>query len=253
MKRQTEQDFELVIVDGLWKEREKEVKEYINDPRLVYVRQSDKREGAYTNLAHADNEGFSNCNGELLICLQDYIWIAPNALEKYLHAHVMHPEGILVTGVGDQYSQPAPVNQDGKITVWEKPYVRRPEGLSWIDPRKDPQRPLWSEAQPVEWELNWASIPKKIIEEVGGMDEQFDYEGFAWDNTYIAFKAQIAGYKIYLDQSNECMGFNHDEWWPNPLKVNRVSPREYFWKKVEEIRNGTKPIKDEDLSHYAHV
>ena len=250
LKRQTEQDFQLVLVDGLWREREQEVKDYINDPRLKYVRASDKREGAYTNLAHADNKGFSNCDGELIVCLQDYIWIGPDAFSKYWYAHTSHPEGILVTGVGHQYSNPFPVNQDGKITVFDKPYTRRPEVLCWTDPRMNPTRPSFSEAEPVEWELNWASIPREVIFKLGGMDEQFDFQGFAWDNTYIASKAKMAGYKIYLDQTNECMGFDHDGWWPNPLKVNRISPRDYFFKKLTDIQNGVKPIQDVDLVLY---
>lgn len=253
MKRQTIQDFELVLVDGRWREREKEIKEYINDSRLKYVRQSDKREGAYTNLAHADNEGFSNCSGELIVCIQDYIWCPPDLLEKYLYAHTSHPEGCLVTAVGNQYSNPFPANDDGKITVFDKPYTRRPEQLCWADPRINYNRSSWSEAQPAEWELSCASIPKKIIEEVGGMDEQFDFEGFAWDNTYIAAKAALLGYKIYLDQSNEYMAFNHDGWWPNPLKTNRVSPKDYFFKKLNEIQSGVKPVKDNDLSNYTKL
>lgn len=252
MKRQTFQEFELVIVDGLWREREKEVKEYINDPRLVYVRQSDKREGAYTNLAHADNEGFSKCKGELIVLLQDYIWIPPTALEVFWFHHTNNPDGVLVTGVGNQYSQPYPVNPNGKITVFDKPFIRRPDVCTWIDPRINISRPMFSEAEPVEWEMNYASIPRSVIEKVGGMDEQFDFKGFAWDNTYIASKAHLAGHKIYLDQSNECMAFNHDEWWPNPLKVNRISPREYFMEKIDKISRGELPIKDEDLNHYNH-
>lgn len=244
MKRQEFTDWELVIVDGRWREREEEVKEYINDHRLVYVRQSDKREGAYTNLAHADNEGFAACSGELIVCIQDYEWIGPQALSKFWYHHEQHPEGALVTGVGDQYSDPFPVDNEGKITVFDKPYTRRPENLCWSDPRKNNARPMFSEGSPVEWELNWASIPKKIIHEVGGMDEQFDYEGFAWDNTYIATKAQLLGYKIYLDQTNECMGFNHDGWWPNPLKVNRVSPQEYFVKSIQDMVSGKRSVND---------
>lgn len=245
MKRQTEQGFELVIVDALWKEREKEVKEYINDPRLVYVRQSDKREGAYTNLAHADNEGFRACTGELVVCLQDYIWIGPEGLQKYWEVYQDYPDG-LVTGIGDQYSQPWPTVRNGKVTAFDEPYTRRPEQMSWRDPRRDEHpETSFSECQPVSWELNWASIPSKVVKEVGGMDEHFDYEGFAWDNTYIAAKAQMLGHKIYLDKSNECMGFNHDEWWPNPLKVNRVSPREYFFNKLTRIQNHEVPIGDD--------
>lgn len=247
LRRQTEQDFELVIVDALWREREQEVKDYINDPRLVYVRQSDKREGAYTNLAHADNEGFRACSGELIVCLQDYIWIRPDGLEKYWYHHQNNPEGILVTGIGDQYSHPLPINNDGKVTVFPEPYTKRPEHVCWVDPRRRPGLPSFRECEPVEWELNWASIPRKVIYDLGGMDEQFDFEGFAWDNTYIAMKAKMAGYKIYIDETNECMGFDHDGWWPNPLKVNRVSPQKYFWEQLNAMNQGKRPIRDKYL------
>jgi len=247
MKRQTEQDYEVVLVDGLWREREEEVKAYIDDPRLVYVRQSDKREGAYTNLAHADNEGFRACSGELIVCLQDYLWINPSGFTRYWEVYQDHPTA-LVTGVGNQYNKPYPTNPNGKITVFDKPYTKRPEGLFWTDPRceEDPQT-TFSERPPVSWELNWASIPNKVIKDLGGMDEEFDFHGFAFDNTYIATKAQLMGYKIYLDKGNECMGFNHDGWWPNPLKVNRVSPVDYFVQSIKDMKAGVRPIKDKYL------
>lgn len=246
MKRQTMQDFELVLVDALWKDREKEVKEYINDPRLKYIRQNEKPEGAYTGLAHADNQGFRECSGELIVCLQDYQWIPPEGLEKYWMIYEKDPRA-LVTGVGHHYSDPRPVNKDGKITVFQEPYTRRPEVLSWSDPRMNKERPQLSTADPVEWELSYASIPRQVIYDVGGMDEQFDFEGFAWDNTYIAYKAKLNGCNIYLDQSNECMGFDHDLWWPNPLKVNRVTPDKYFHKKVQAMIDGKIPPKDDYL------
>lgn len=247
MKRQNMDEWELVLVDGLWRERENEVKEYINDPRLKYIRQSDKREGAHTNLAHADNEGFKACEGELIVCLQDYQWIPPDGLEKYWEIYRRYPKA-LVTGVGHHYSDPMPVDPKGKITVFEKPHTSRPEKLSWTDPRWNLNRPTFSHAEPVEWELSYASIPRSVIYAVGGMDEQFDFEGFAFDNTYIAYKAKLQGSEIFLDQTNECMGFDHDLWWPNPLKVNRVSPAEYFREKVQAMIDGKIPPKDDYLS-----
>jgi hypothetical protein len=244
MKRQTIQDFEIVLVDGLWKEREDKVKRYINDPRLKYVRQSEKREGAYTNLAHADNEGFKNCDGELIVCLQDYQWIPPDGLEKYWFHYEKDPKA-LVTGIGHHYANPRPTNPNGLITVFDELYSLKPEGLSWEDPRVGGQS--FRECDPVEWELSWASIPRSVIYDIGGMDEQFDFEGFAWDNTYIAYKARINGSKIYLDQTNEVMGFDHDIWWPNPLKVNRISPATYFHNKVQKMINKEIPLKDNFL------
>lgn len=244
--RQTEQDFELVFVDALWREREEEVKAYINDPRLVYIRQSDKREGAHTNLAHADNEGFRACTGELIVLVQDYIWIPPTSLEMFWFHHTNHPEGILVSGVGHQYSSPTKedmVDQNGKITVFEKPYTKRPESRCWQDPRMRLDQGSFYETEPNNIEFNYCAIPRKVVAMLGGMDEQFDYEGFAWDNVYMAVKAEMLGFKSYMDQANECMGFNHDGWWPNPLKVNRVSPAEYYHRVMQETLNGTRPIK----------
>jgi glycosyltransferase involved in cell wall biosynthesis len=239
MLRQTIEDWQLVIVDGKWREREEDVKKYINDTRLKYVRQSDKREGAYTNLAHADNEGFKACDGDLIVLLQDYIWIPPDALEKYLW-HYQTNSKALVTGVGHQYGSPSKedvVEPSGKITVFKEPYTKRPENIIWQDPRIFP-RPSLDTADPVEWEMNWASIPKNVIYDLGGMDEEYDFKGFAWDNTCIATRAKLLGYPILIDTTNECMGFNHDGWWPNPLKVEKVSPGNYFHEQTRKMVNG---------------
>jgi glycosyltransferase involved in cell wall biosynthesis len=246
MKRQTEQDFELVIVDALWQEREDEVKAYINDPRLVYVRQNPKPEGAHTGLAHADNQGFRACSGELIVCLQDYIWIPPQGLEKYWYHHQRLEGKALIGGVGHQYGKPdasAIVDPQGKITVFGQPFTKRPEVITYADPHMRSDQGSFYECYPPDWELNWCCIPRAVIYELGGMDEQYDFEGFAYDNANIAMRADMLGYKTYLDQTNECMGFDHDGWWPNPLKVNRVSPAAYHVKVLSEMRAGTRPIR----------
>ena len=246
MRRQTEQDFELVIVDALWKEREKEVTEYINDPRLKYVRQNDPVDGAHTNLAHADNQGFENCSGELIVCLQDYIWINPHALEKYLFHHNNHPEGILVSGVGHQYNKPDKddmEDEEGKITVFSKPYTVKPEGMFWQDPRMRTDQGTFYETNPSNWEMNFCAIPKSVIYELGGMDEEYDFHGFAFDNVNIAQRAEMLGHKTYLDQTNECRGFNHDGWWPNPLKEKKISPAEFHRERMLASLRGEFPIK----------
>lgn len=249
MKRQTEQDFELVLVDALWREREEEVKRYINDDRLVYVRQSDKREGAYTNLAHADNEGFRNCKGEIIVCLQDYIWIPHDSFEKFYFWYTKMGKA-LITGVGDQYRVPSErsiVDEKGKITVFKEPYKIKPEEVMWADPRKRTDQGTFYEGYPSDWELNYCMIPRSIIYELGGMDEEYDYQGHAFDNVNIAARAYILGYKTYLDQTNECRGFNHDGWWPNPLKVNKISPMEFHQQRMKDIVEGKHPIKEKAL------
>lgn len=246
MKRQTEEDWELVLVDALWEQREKEVLEYINDPRLKYIRQNPFPEGAYTGLAHADNQGFQACTGELIVCLQDYIWIPHDSLEKYwFHHKNMNGKG-LITGVGHQYGSPASediVDPKGKITVFKEPYSKKPTNLCWKDPRMRTDFGSFYPCQPQDIEFNYCALPRQAVADMGGMDIEFDFQGFAWDNVYMAVRAQMLGYECMIDQTNECMGFDHDGWWPNPLKVNRVSPAEYYFKVIGEMTRGERPIK----------
>ena len=246
MQRQTFTDWELVIVDALWKEREKEVKKYINDKRLKYIRQNDKPKDALTNLAHADNQGFAACDGELIVCLQDYIYISGNGIEKFWEAHKSLEGKALITGIGHQYSSPSKedmVDEKGKITVFKEPYTKKPEVQFWSDPRMRTDQGTFYETAPVNVEFNWCAIPRKVVYELGGMDENFDYHGFAFDNVFMAVRAEMLGYKSYLDQTNECMGFNHDGWWPNPLKVEKKSPEKYYHEQIGKMRRGEISIK----------
>ena len=252
MCRQTEQDFELVLVDALWREREGEVVKYINDSRLKYVRQSDKVPGAYTNLAHSDNQGFRECTGDLIVLLQDYIWAPPMALEKFLFHHEHSGGKLQITGVGHQYSRPSVediTNPAGHITVFDSPYTKRPAFQCWTDPRMRSDFGSFYECNPQDIEFNYCAIPRKMVAELGGMDEAFDAHGFAWDNVYMAVKGDMLGYKPVIDQTNECMGFNHDGWWPNPLKVNKVSPANYYYEQMDKIRRGEVPMK---LNHVTY-
>src|SRR3990167_4990552 len=108
VKRQDFSDWEWVVIDALYDYRHKEFEEYVKgDPRVRHIKQNPMVEGTFTNLAHADNQGFRECRGELIVCVQDYIYIPFDGFSKYWFHHKEHPEGILVTGVGHQYSKPS--------------------------------------------------------------------------------------------------------------------------------------------------
>ena len=241
LSRQSMQDFELVFVDGLYHERKDKVKEYFKGYKIKHIDQTVlTMDGYLSRLARADNLGFKNCDGDVIVCLQDYIWINPYGLEKFYEISKENDFKVLVTGMGHQYKSPTKediVDEKGLITVFEHNYTRQPEVMFWRDPRDNGKQDVRN-AEPVEWELNWASIPRKVIEDLGGMDEQYDKEGFAWDNTNIAERARMLGYKILLDPSNECFGFDHDGWWENPLKKNRVSPANYHFDQMNKMNKG---------------
>jgi len=244
LQRQTYKDFELVFVDGLYDRRKEEVKEYFKDFKIKHLNEGFDRTGDYlSSLARADNLGFKNCDGELIVCLQDYIYIPATGLEKFWNLHKEMGGKALLTGKGHQYWYPEKekiTDPKGPITVFDNDYTKKPDIRFWTDPRDNAVGVR--EAYPVEWEMNWAAIPRSIIYELGGMDEQYDKEGFGWDNTNIATRAEMLGYKIYIDLSNECFGFNHDGWWPNPLKVNRISPQKYHFEIIGKMQRGETPV-----------
>lgn len=241
LRRQSIQDYELVFVDGLYHERKDKIQEFFDGIRLKHIDQTQlTMDGYLSRLARADNLAFKNCDGDLIVCLQDYIYIPHDALEKFDYVNEIFENKALITGIGHQYLSPTAkdiVNEKDPFYVFEKPFTSKPENRFWTDPRDRGNKNV-REAEPVEWELNWASIPRNVIFDLGGMDEEYDKKGFAWDNTNIAERAKMLGYKIYLDGSNECFGFDHDGWWPNPLKVNRISPAEYHFQQMHKMRSG---------------
>lgn len=242
LRRQSIQDFELVFVDGLFEERKNEIFKYFEGFKIKHIDQNQlTMDGYLSRLARADNLGFKNCDGELIVCLQDYIWIGPYGLEKFYEIHKEHNGKALITGMGHQYKSPTSediYDPKGLFSVFKVPFTKKPEIKFWQDPRDNGSLSI-RDAYPVEWELNWAAISKEAIYDLGGMDEEYDKKGFAWDNTNIAERAKMLGYKILLDPTNECFGFDHDGWWPNPLKVNRISPAEYHFEQMTLMNNGT--------------
>lgn len=251
LDRQTIKDFEIVIVDGKWREREPQVKEYFKDFELHYIRQSDKREGAFSNLAHADNEGFRECCGDLIVCVQDFIWLAPYALHKFNEAYKAYGD-ILVAAVGHQYNKPGKddiVNPKGKITIFREKFRDRPENCCWRDPRMRLDQGTFYETAPINWELSCGSIPRKVIYELGGMDEEYDFHGFAYDNVNLAQRAEFLGYKTFLDQTNEYKALNHDNWSMEAHKQNRsIDIANFHIQRMKDIISGRFPLQLTNLN-----
>lgn len=246
LDRQVFRDFEVVIVDGLWEKREPQVKRYFKEYNLTYVRQSKTRNGNYSNLAHADNEAFKSSRGEVLVCIQDFIWVAPFGLYKFWEAYKAYGD-ILVGGVGHQYCNPGKediINPKGKITIFEKDFTDRPEKQCWNDPRMRLDQGTFYETAPVNWELSYASIPRKVIYDLGGMDEEYDSFGFAYDNVNIAQRAELLGNKTFLDQTNEYRALNHDNWAMETHKKDRSNDIAGFHlQRIKDTINGNFPLK----------
>lgn len=147
----------------------------------------------------ATNLAIKKAHGDLIIFIQDSIWFAPTALSKFEYHYQQNPLAC-ISGVGDQYDQ---LDENGKPThkVWE-------------DPRKNSNNGTFYECYPNDWEINFASVPKKLLYDIGGFDETMD-DHFGMDNVAVAHRLDQIGAKFYLDQTNESYTLRHgrrDDW-----------------------------------------
>lgn len=246
LRRQTFDDFEWVLVDTLYEKRKDAVKQYTkNDPRVKHIQQTKKDPKAKTWLNHAENEGIKNSEGELIVFLQDYINIAPDALEKYWYAYQQNKKS-MITGVGHQYGKPGKedvVDHEGLITVFKEPFEREPEVIVWEDPRIDVIQGSFVECPSKYIEFNFCAIPKEMLYQIGGCDESLDYVGHAWDNVSVAVRGELLGYKSFMDKTNISRSVRHDDFFETKVKDNDWREIEKFCiEKLIDIRDGKLPI-----------
>jgi len=183
LKRQTFTDYEWLIGSKF----DPEI------PEAVWVK--DEFEGGFWTLNRIYNELFRRAKGELIITWQDWIWVNPDGIEKFVVAAKNHPNAV-ITGVGDQYE---------KIGKYGKPEVK-----IWSDPRKTEKNGSFYECYPNDAEWNWCLIPKCLLVSVGGMDEQLDYLGYGGDQLQVVTRLDAVKTPFYIDQTNESYTIRHD-------------------------------------------
>ncbi len=191
----------------------------------------DDFKGGSWSLNRIYNKMFKKAQGDIIVTLQDWIWISPDGLQKFVDAlEFLGGEGI-VSGVGDQYERMGDFKPEVKI---------------WNDPRKNTEQGTFYECYPNDVEWNWCAFPKKYIFKIGGMDEKLDVLGFGGDQLQVGERWDALGYKSYLDQDNESFTVRHDRsdfggedlWNENHTLFNG----QYDKRKEELIKKGKWPV-----------
>lgn len=168
LNKQTFKDFEVIIAndsedDGGFKPRQ-------------------KKKGDVWNLNKAYNDCLDRAKGELLVFLQDFIWIQANGLQRFWDIYQLYPDA-LITGCGHKYEQDLKtINEVDNRCFGEK----RLEKCHWSN-----------------WEMNWSSCPRAIMPR---FDEEMD-KNYGGENIYIA---KTANKDVYIDRLNECKGLSQE-------------------------------------------
>lgn len=213
---QTLQEFEWVLCDELFDGRAAEVRSFVDDPRLVHI-PAPVRAGHLWNLNKAYNEALRHCRGELVVSLQDYIWIPPGALQQFWHAYEDRGPKTFVCGVTATYALPAEIRRpDGAVTIFERPWTGPPDQLVRVDEDRFCFPPGVSNASAHHWEINWGGAPLAALFDVGGFAEEHDTLFYSCDNVTVAAVAEHLGYDFVLDRDNICRAIDHSDVFPKP-------------------------------------
>ena len=216
LRGQTWQDFEWVLCDELHDRRHEEVAAFVDDGRLRHVPAPRRDDGLWT-LNRSHNEALRHCRGELVVSLQDYIWVEPDGLERFWAAHRDAAGRAFVCGVTATYALPAPVDRlDGEVTIFAEPCTGAPTELLRVDESRYRFPPGLSAVTPFGWELNWAAAPLDALLDVGGFAEDHDRDFYSYDNVTVAVIADRLGYRFLVDRDAVCRALDHGGIFPKP-------------------------------------
>ncbi len=159
----------------------------------VWVKDPGKKEGDFYSLAKTYNAMLRVAKGELIISLQDGIWIPPDTLQHFWDLYEANPRAC-VGAIGDQYEK---LDEFGKPTI-----------CYWQDPRKRRDHGDFYQCFPIDIEFTLCAIPRKAFFDVGGLDEIYD-QGCAVVEKELCLRMDKLGYRPYLDQGLEYRALHH--------------------------------------------
>lgn len=195
------EDYEVIIAD------DSHQTDYISE-RIKWFTPRQKNEGDVWNINKAYNDCLDKVSGELIVFLQDFIWIPANGLQRFWDDYKLHPDA-LVTGVGHK----------AKTKL---------KGISEVDDRVF-GTPGLHPANFTFYELNWASCPTKIAPR---FDEDMDTH-YGGENQLFAAKSKA---DVYIDRSNVCVGYSQEDCGgrPESWEKNHVNKTTIMTEKIKE-------------------
>jgi len=210
-----------------------------------YIR-GGKTDKFYYGLSSANNLAWKNMNGELLICLQDFVLIPKHGIEMYVDLYRHNPKA-MIAGT-DVYHFPK-VKPDTDSEDWfggELDVVGR---FSWENQRNLGIGVRKSES-PIELEMNYCAIPKSVIDSVGGWYEFFN-DGLGFDNTEFAYRALALGNSLLVDDTNVATCLDHWEALKEKQdelgekRTHRLNDPRYYWM-MDKIKEGKLGLKRDE-------
>ena len=240
---QTHKNFEWIIVDAQAESREEVAQKYARDYNLdiKYIHQP-KTKRTYS-LCNANNRAIELASGELFVFLQDFVLLTPTALEELLNVSRKHP-GDFIAPVDNYFSpkiKPDLTNKEdwfnGSLDVIGE-FMRKNIRVQ--------NKGIREAEQITDFEQNFGAVPLSTLKHLNGYWEFFD-EALGWDDTEIIWRAKQLGYKLWIDDTNQCVCIDHhktlgvDEGGTSVNRTRRLNDPRFVWM-MEQMKKGNLPV-----------
>ena len=226
VRRQTRKPDIWLISDHLKTERRRVYEDYLPDSlpdvETVVFNARELTDRPYTIQA-AYNHALRFCRDlggvNLLISMEDYIWIPPTGIERFVRMALGFPRCLLsgiVSGSADPDASLV-VDRDGMLTIFAEPYTGEPQRLLWEDCRLDRGRTGFQYPESQRWEPPFAAVPKALLDDDRlWFNEEYD-RGMTHGNQWFSAKAQSLGYPTVLDLENRGWALPHKAYFPDQV------------------------------------
>lgn len=236
IRRQTVWPDFVVVADELFEQREC-VWHLIFDALEIewWNVNAPKRDGYKRNLAANYNlaaQAAVEYGADLFISLQDYIWVQPDGVERFIDISQKCP-GDLITGLTSISTDPGIYNtkliwegsgygpdfnsENFHYSIFHRPYSDKPKSIGWTDVRINGIYEYYPEDHclqilPEHWESNWAAVPVDFFRAGLRWDEEFD-KGIAYENMDFA-KAAVEEFdcRVIMDTRNHAISLPHKDY-----------------------------------------
>jgi predicted SAM-dependent methyltransferase len=209
LSHQTYTNYELICIDDM-KGRRQMVRDYLTSAGVKAVTVSPSKPPSFPDLAYqvsnAYNTGIMLSHGDYLVFLHDYIWLPPDALEKFARCEAYLQKGICVTGVAltiDEITRDASGRHlDRPISIWDHKWAG--------DPLQHGYK-IHSVWRPFVFELFYVAMPYDMLVKLNGLQECYDYATGTQVEPLLKRVPELGG-GFFVDETNICYMLNHRDW-----------------------------------------
>lgn len=160
--RQTYRDFEVIIIDDTPEDRSGECQRYADlyNLKVKCLRGKPNYWRSNRLICNARNTGLIHAEGELIVFMDDYIWVPPTFLQRHYETYKNTPFCLIGQSWACEYQEQLP--------------SEKPLDIRTREDGRTTQRAEWPDCLGGWFYCQNASAPLEKIIEINGFDEEFD-------------------------------------------------------------------------------